>query len=159
MSEDQKVGKLLEEYQAYARKEGFCLNPDKKLVEGLVRALIERERKYGERYCPCRLITGDREKDKKIICPCAYHKKEIEKDGHCHCLLFVRKDGEKEENGDGFEVDKSRCGGCGACVAVCPTGAITIGEDGKAAIDQEKCIKCGKCKEACPFNAIKRKAL
>jgi formate hydrogenlyase subunit 6/NADH:ubiquinone oxidoreductase subunit I len=54
-----------------------------------------------------------------------------------------------------FEVDKSKCTGCGACVRACPYGAIKIGEDGKAFIDQSKCRKCGKCKRVCPFDAIK----
>jgi len=53
-----------------------------------------------------------------------------------------------------FEVNKSKCAGCGACLRACPHGAIKIGEDGKAFIDQGKCKKCGKCQEVCPFNAI-----
>ena len=54
-----------------------------------------------------------------------------------------------------FKVDKLKCAGCGACIQVCPYGAIKIEKDGKAIIDQKKCQKCGKCKETCPFNAIK----
>jgi len=53
-----------------------------------------------------------------------------------------------------FKVDKSKCAGCGACVKICPYGAVKIGKDGKAVINEEKCQKCGKCKEACPFGAI-----
>lgn len=53
-----------------------------------------------------------------------------------------------------FKVEKSRCAGCGACISVCPHGAISIGNDGRAMINEEKCKKCGKCKEVCPFNAI-----
>jgi len=53
-----------------------------------------------------------------------------------------------------FKVDKSKCAGCGACVKICPYGAVRIGKDGKAVINEEKCQKCGKCKEACPFGAI-----
>jgi len=53
-----------------------------------------------------------------------------------------------------FKIDKSKCAGCGACVNICPYGAIKIGEDSKAIIDKKKCQNCGKCKEVCPFNAI-----
>jgi len=54
-----------------------------------------------------------------------------------------------------FKVDKLICVGCGACVQICPYGAIKIGKDGKSSIDQKKCQKCGKCKEICPLKAIK----
>ncbi|RLC35171.1 ferredoxin [Candidatus Shapirobacteria bacterium] len=54
-----------------------------------------------------------------------------------------------------YKVDKSICVGCGACVAVCPVNAITIGEDGKAHIDQDKCTHCGLCQQTCPLDAIK----
>ncbi len=50
--------------------------------------------------------------------------------------------------------NKSMCIGCGACTAVCPVGAISIGADGKAEIDQNKCVGCGACKETCPISAI-----
>ncbi|MEA2113211.1 MAG: 4Fe-4S binding protein [Patescibacteria group bacterium] len=58
-----------------------------------------------------------------------------------------------------YEVEKSMCAGCGACVGACPYGAIKIGEDGKAVIDQKKCQKCGECADACPFDAIKKVAI
>jgi len=53
-----------------------------------------------------------------------------------------------------FKIDKSRCAGCGACINICPYGAIKIGKDGKATIDKNKCRNCGRCKEVCPFDAI-----
>jgi len=79
-----------EEYKKYAKENGFKLNPNEKIVDSIIAGLKRNEEKYGERYCPCRKITGDKEIDKKIICPCVYHKEEIEKDGHCHCRLFVK---------------------------------------------------------------------
>ena len=81
---------LIKKYQEYAKENGFLLNPDKKITEGIVIGLLAREEKFGQRYCPCRRVTGDKEEDKKIICPCVYHKEEIKKDGHCYCSLFVR---------------------------------------------------------------------
>ena len=53
-----------------------------------------------------------------------------------------------------YNVDKSSCNSCGACVGICPKDAIEIGEDGKAIIDQTKCNQCGKCIAICPENAI-----
>lgn len=51
-------------------------------------------------------------------------------------------------------IDQERCIGCGICVGICPTGAISV-NDGKAGIDMEKCIRCGKCHDACPHDAVR----
>jgi len=85
-----EAGKLIGKYEEYAAKSEFKLNPDRKIVEGVVKSLLDREKKFGEKYCPCRRITGDKEEDKKIICPCIYHKEEVEKQGYCLCRLFIK---------------------------------------------------------------------
>ena len=82
---------LIKEYEIYAEQNGFKLNPDREVVERIVRGLLEKEKQFGFRFCPCRRVTEDQEENKKIICPCAYHKEEIEKGGHCLCNLFVKK--------------------------------------------------------------------
>lgn len=56
------------------------------------------------------------------------------------------------------------CCGCGACSAICSTGAISLEEndDGflaPAMTGAEKCIKCGKCKKVCPMFNGGRQAL
>ena len=89
--ENKKFEKLFKEYQNYAKKNNIRLNPDRKVTDGLIKGLIEREEKYGARYCPCRLVTEDEKENGRIICPCAYCKKEVKKQGHCHCFLFVSK--------------------------------------------------------------------
>lgn len=81
---------LIKQYKEYAEKNGFQLNPNEKIVEAVVKGLLSREEKFGQKYCPCRRVTGNIEEDKKIICPCVYHKDEIQKDGHCHCNLYVK---------------------------------------------------------------------
>jgi formate hydrogenlyase subunit 6/NADH:ubiquinone oxidoreductase subunit I len=52
----------------------------------------------------------------------------------------------------------NRCADERACVAICPTSAITIEPlDGKGrrwALDYGKCVFCGECIRACPSLAI-----
>jgi Pyruvate/2-oxoacid:ferredoxin oxidoreductase delta subunit len=50
-------------------------------------------------------------------------------------------------------VDEAMCSGCEACLAICPTKAITL-QPYIAAIDQTLCIGCGNCVAACPAEAI-----
>lgn len=77
--------------EEYAKKHGFQLNPDATQLATVLRGLSRNMGKHGKRYCPCRLRSGDEEKDKAIVCPCIYHEKEIEQDGSCHCNLYFRK--------------------------------------------------------------------
>lgn len=53
-------------------------------------------------------------------------------------------------------VDAKKCITCGACVSICPVGAIKIVK-GKAEINTKKCIKCGSCSQFCPVSAIEIK--
>lgn len=50
-------------------------------------------------------------------------------------------------------LDVTRCTGCGACVEVCPTGALTLVE-GKAHLDDALCRGCEACIQACPVGAL-----
>lgn len=42
---------------------------------------------------------------------------------------------------------------CGACVSVCPVGALAYRE-GKLTIDMGRCLFCGECEHTCPKKAI-----
>ena len=101
----EELQKKLEEY---AEKQGFRLQPDKEIFDALINGLLRNYEKYGALYCPCRRVSGDfrkplvsltskikdfqsKEKDKEIICPCKFHKEEIEKDGYCKCRLFLER--------------------------------------------------------------------
>ncbi len=52
-----------------------------------------------------------------------------------------------------YQVDSSKCGGCGNCVDVCPSSAITL-VDNVAVINQDDCAECGSCEAECPNEAI-----
>ncbi len=96
------IGELIEKISTwahrYAEKNGWVLNPDDEERAGLLKGLAANRLRFGKQYCPCRIKSGDPETDKKIICPCIYHRDEIAKDGHCHCRLFFRKDWASEES-------------------------------------------------------------
>ena len=77
--------------QEYADEKGFRLQPDPKLLDGILTGLLKNEEKHGFRACPCRRVTSDEEENKRITCPCAYHEQEIKDDGHCKCFLFLSK--------------------------------------------------------------------
>ena len=83
--------------EGYAASQGWVLNPDKKILDTVIRDWSGTKRSSGSRYCPCRLRSGDTEKDKVNICPCIYHRDEIAKDGHCLCRLYYRKDTAENE--------------------------------------------------------------
>ena len=42
----------------------------------------------------------------------------------------------------------NRCIRCGACIASCPQGAISL-QDGAVLTDHSRCLQCGDCAEAC----------
>lgn len=50
-------------------------------------------------------------------------------------------------------VNNDLCIGCGACVGICPVGAISM-VGGKAFIDYDLCIGCKLCENICPVSAI-----
>lgn len=48
------------------------------------------------------------------------------------------------------------CTQCGACTAVCPTGALSVERPEMAVVfDQQKCSVCELCVPACPTRAMK----
>ncbi|MDD5144980.1 MAG: thioredoxin [Candidatus Pacebacteria bacterium] len=81
---------LIKEYEEYARKNGFKLNPDKEALKRLIGGLLSNEKKYGKKYCPCRRVSGNEEEDRSKICPCRWHLEELDKEGRCACGLFLK---------------------------------------------------------------------
>jgi Fe-S-cluster-containing hydrogenase component 2 len=54
------------------------------------------------------------------------------------------------------KVSKEKCIGCGQCVKVCPTEAISMVND-KAVVASEECIHCETCLDECSKDAISMK--
>jgi ferredoxin-thioredoxin reductase catalytic subunit len=83
---------ILEKSRQHAKTAGLSLNPDKKQLELMIKALAANKKLHGKAYCPCRALTGEPVQDTQIICPCSYHWEEVKKDGHCKCRLFWKKE-------------------------------------------------------------------
>lgn len=50
---------------------------------------------------------------------------------------------------------EEKCTHCGACVVICPTGALAIDKKTrKVLFDSEKCIACELCVKPCPPRAM-----
>jgi len=86
----QEEEEMLRWAEDYAKKCGWVLNSDEKQLRTVIRGLVRNRKKFGRAYCPCRLRSGDEEKDRAIECPCVYHKDEVENQGSCHCRLYFR---------------------------------------------------------------------
>lgn len=50
--------------------------------------------------------------------------------------------------------EEERCISCGACIAVCPAGAISLNQNKEIVIERDKCHRCGVCVEACPRRSL-----
>jgi len=50
-------------------------------------------------------------------------------------------------------INQEMCTGCGACVDICPQGAIRL-VAARVSVNQEKCTACGQCVDECPSGAI-----
>jgi electron transfer flavoprotein alpha subunit/NAD-dependent dihydropyrimidine dehydrogenase PreA subunit len=51
-----------------------------------------------------------------------------------------------------LKIDKDKCTGCGACMEMCPLGALTLVDD--LAVVDDKCTACGACLDVCPVGAL-----
>ncbi|HLA00313.1 MAG TPA: ferredoxin-thioredoxin reductase catalytic domain-containing protein [Thermodesulfovibrionales bacterium] len=83
------IEQLYETLKKIQEPKGYFFNKDQgktfELLEGL---LINKER-YGYMSCPCRLASGNYEKDRDIICPCVYRVPDVKEFGSCYCNLYV----------------------------------------------------------------------
>ena len=86
MSEAEKLYETLKKIQ---EPRGYFFNKDRERTMDLLEALLLNKERYGYMGCPCRLLSGDREKDKDILCPCEYREPDVKQYGSCYCNLYV----------------------------------------------------------------------
>ena len=83
---------LYEMLKKVQEPKGYYFSSDKDMVFRLLEGLLLNKERYGYMCCPCRLSSGDRERDKDIICPCAYREPDVKEYGSCYCNLYVSKE-------------------------------------------------------------------
>lgn len=83
---------LYEMLKKVQEPKGFFFNRDKDRVLEILQDLLVNKERYGYMSCPCRLASGDREKDRDIFCPCAYRADDVKDYGSCYCNLYVSRE-------------------------------------------------------------------
>lgn len=102
-----EVDELFERLKKINEKKGYFFNRKKEQTFELLRGLMHNRDRYGYMACPCRLASGDREKDKDIFCPCEYREPDVQEFGCCYCGLYVSKEWNNDEV-DHLEVPERR---------------------------------------------------
>lgn len=89
MGYSEEVIRLYEKLKRDAEAAGYHLHPNEKVVLDIVGGLVKNTERYGYPSCPCRLASGEYEKDVDIICPCDYRDADLLEYGACLCNLYV----------------------------------------------------------------------
>lgn len=87
-----KTAELYDLLKKAQEPKGYYFNKDKEWVLSILSDLQVNKERYGYSSCPCRLATGDREKDRDILCPCVYRAQDVKEFGSCYCNLYVSQD-------------------------------------------------------------------
>ncbi|KAF0188140.1 MAG: hypothetical protein FD168_2016 [Desulfobulbaceae bacterium] len=84
-----QVDELYDALKKIQEPKGYFFNRDKERDFDLLRGLLTNKDRYGYMSCPCRLASGNRERDQDIICPCVYREADVKEFGSCYCQLYV----------------------------------------------------------------------
>jgi ferredoxin-thioredoxin reductase catalytic subunit len=83
---------LRKSWENFTEVNDFVLNPDKDHVDMVIKGILENEKTFGLKLCPCRLRDGSRKRDLELICPCDFKsQKNWKQKGQCWCGLFVKR--------------------------------------------------------------------
>lgn len=87
-----EVDDLFDRLEKINKPKGYLFNSDRERTFELLRSLLINKDRYGYMACPCRLASGNRERDRDIICPCEYREQDVSEYGSCYCGLYVSED-------------------------------------------------------------------
>lgn len=81
--------------QKFVHEKHYQVNTNLMFNTNLKLWLSEAEDTFGKRICPCFSPTGDKQKDRAMLCPCKYLEEDIKSKGTCHCTLFASSEATK----------------------------------------------------------------
>jgi ferredoxin-thioredoxin reductase catalytic subunit len=84
-----KVEELYEFLKKAQEPKGYFFNQNRDKTLAILTELLENKSRYGYMGCPCRLLSGDLDWDRDIICPCTYRELDVKEYGSCYCGLYV----------------------------------------------------------------------
>jgi ferredoxin-thioredoxin reductase catalytic subunit len=84
-----KVEELYEFLKKAQEPKGYFFNQNRDKTLAILTELLENKLHYGYMGCPCRLLSGDPDWDRDIICPCTYRELDVKEYGSCYCGLYV----------------------------------------------------------------------
>lgn len=84
---------VLKVWDEFAERNGkIKVWDDRESVKQLSLGVLENRKRKGFKFCPCRMTTGDMERDLKLICPCNFLAQQTWREyGECWCGLFVKR--------------------------------------------------------------------
>ncbi len=129
------------EIRALAQGEGYQLNPDREITEGIIEGIAANEERLGYWRCPCRMSAGDRTEDLDIICPCEYRDADLRQYGRCYCALYVTQ--AYLDSGSPSGPIPERRPAKGKSAAIQGTGAGPEQERGAGPVKTWRCTVCG----------------
>jgi len=93
-------------------------------------------------------------KEGLVVMELSGHRKNFQKG-----IRYLKSLGIKVESvGEDVKRDEEKCFQCGACTAVCPTGALSIKRpEMNVLFDKGRCSACELCVVACPAQAMEVK--
>lgn len=93
-------------------------------------------------------------KEGLVVMELSGHRKNFQKG-----IRYLKSLGIKVESvGEDVKRDEDKCFQCGACTAVCPTGALSIKRpEMNVLFDKGRCSACELCVVACPAQAMEVK--
>ena len=87
-----EIDSLYKKLSDEAASGGYHLNPDTVMTRDLLKGMLVNEKRYGYPACPCRLASGEKDKDLDIICPCDYRDPDLGDYDACYCSLYVSRE-------------------------------------------------------------------
>ena len=137
---------------------GIVTPPENKVISQMLKVPLNSEGFFLEAHVKLRPV--DFATEGIFVCGLAHYPKDVSESvaqaraAAARAMTILSKE-TIEAEGKVSQVRTENCAACGACVAVCPFGAIELDEIERAAVVNEAlCKGCGACAATCRSGAI-----